>query len=382
MNLRQNEQQQHPARAMSFDELMAGLEAARSDLAVYNKSDGNGLEIWGYTNRCVYEKLWGTFSLIARGLILEPAQKRVVATPFPKFFNLGERQQDIPDLPFEALEKVDGSLIIIFHHNGAWRTSTRGAFETSQAIWAHQQLSELNLGALTPGYTYLAEAVYAENRIVISYDKEELVLLSAYDNEGFELRSDQLLEVSSKVGMRMADRHAFTSIKDAAEKAMLLPQQEEGYVLRFSNGLRLKLKGLAYTRIHALISRVTPLAIWEMFRANDDLDQIRHDIPEEYWKDFDAIRSILENLKSETLNQVRAFAGVSAHLSDKEIGLQLGQLHPVVRKFIFKYRKLGDELLKEDKTREMFWLHFRPTGNDLPGYVPSNELQKILSNQG
>ena len=62
--------------------------------------------------------------MLARGVILDPEAKRVVASPFPKFFNVGEKADSIPNLPFETFEKLDGSLIILFYHKGEWRTSS------------------------------------------------------------------------------------------------------------------------------------------------------------------------------------------------------------------------------------------------------------------
>jgi RNA ligase len=55
------------------------------------------------------DKAWNQFTLMARGLILCPSEKRVVATPIPKFFNYGE-VLDVPELPFNATVKMDGSL--------------------------------------------------------------------------------------------------------------------------------------------------------------------------------------------------------------------------------------------------------------------------------
>ncbi|MGL1080507.1 RNA ligase, partial [Vibrio parahaemolyticus] len=83
-----------------------------------------------------YDSAWDPVTTAARGLILDLEDRRIVATPFPKFFNAGERGEPIPDLPFIATEKLDGSLIIIFHHRGRWRTATKGAFASAQAQWA------------------------------------------------------------------------------------------------------------------------------------------------------------------------------------------------------------------------------------------------------
>src|SRR5579884_3064657 len=110
----------HPARVMSYDELRAGLlEAERACNVVAAREEG--LEVYTYTNGCRFENRWDLFSLLARGLVLDPQAGRVVATPFPKFFNYGELIPTLPDEPFEVTEKIDGSLGTLFHHKGRWR---------------------------------------------------------------------------------------------------------------------------------------------------------------------------------------------------------------------------------------------------------------------
>ena len=54
--------------------------------------------------------------LFAKRLTGMAGAGQVVATPFPKFFNAGEKRGDIPALSFEAFEKLDGSLIVISNH--------------------------------------------------------------------------------------------------------------------------------------------------------------------------------------------------------------------------------------------------------------------------
>ncbi len=73
---------------------------------------------------------------MARGLILDPDSKRVVAIPFTKSFNVGERADSSPDLPLETFEKLDGNLIFNFHHKGEWRCATKGSLGSKQAKWA------------------------------------------------------------------------------------------------------------------------------------------------------------------------------------------------------------------------------------------------------
>ncbi|MCK9918313.1 hypothetical protein MXD81_55245, partial [Microbacteriaceae bacterium K1510] len=192
---------------MTFKELRDGLADARAAGLVSEQADDSGLRLYCYTNRAVYDRNWTPFSLMARGLVLDMNVERVAATPFPKFFNLGERgNETIPDLPFETFEKVDGSLIIIFWHAGEWRTATKGSLRSDQAVWARQALAAADLSHLERGTTYLAEAVYPENRIVIRYEQAGLVLLAAYREDGHELVYDDLGEIGARLGWRTAKR--------------------------------------------------------------------------------------------------------------------------------------------------------------------------------
>ena len=374
--------QRHTARCLEFKELLEGLIEARDKRIVSEKEGPRGLRLYGYTNQCVYDRLWDRFSLLARGLILDVEQGRVVATPFPKFFNVGEMGLEVPDRPFETFEKVDGSLIILFWHEGDWRTATKGSFDSEQALWAHAQLARCDATRLVKGTTYLLEAVYAENKLVVRYDEEELVLLAAYDEAGHEAAYDQLLETGGQMGWRVAGRHSYGAVSELLAKANGLPATEEGYVLRFEDGYRLKIKGAEYCRIHALISRVTPLAIWEAVEASDDLDEIRQHLPEEFWDDFDQIRLLTESRLETMLAETTKYAAQTQHMSDKEVGLSLGTFPPDVRRLIFPYRKTGGDLMGHAKTRHSIFRAIRPTSNVLPGYVPSYGLNRVQEDFG
>ncbi len=366
----------HPARRMAFGALVGGLERARGQGLVHRRLDArSGLSLFIYTPRCVYEDGWDDYTLLARGLILDEAAGTVVATPFPKFFNLGERHGAVPNLPFEAFEKLDGSLIIVFHHGDRWRCATKGAFESEQALWAQARLDGADLSALTPGATYLFEAVYPENRIVIRYTQPALVLLGAYGADGREWTHAEVLAVAQALGWPAAGRRAFASLGDMVSHAAGLPRDAEGFVVRFEDGLRLKLKGAEYRRIHALISRCTPLAMWEALNAGDDMAAIRRDLPEEFWTDFDDIIGLIQASYAAIEARVAKVAAEVAHLSDKDLGLALPTLPPDARPYLFSFRKFG---AVTGKAREAVMRAIRPTGNVLPGYTPSFALGRVL----
>src|SRR5262249_58515702 len=86
---------------------------------------------------------------------------------------------------------------------------------------------------------------------------------------------------ADKVGWRSATRQSDESVWQLIAEAKDLPSDAEGFVVRFSDGLRLKIKGAEYRRIHALISRITPLAMWELMQAGDDPAKVPRDNSEE-----------------------------------------------------------------------------------------------------
>lgn len=367
--------QPHAARTMAFSALYESLLAAKDQKLVAARVAGDGRVLFCYTKECVYSRAWSDVTTLARGLILDPAEQRVVATPFPKFFNLGERAEPLPALSFDVFEKLDGSLIILHHHGGKWHAATKGSFDSSQALWAERWLARHDLSPLDPATTYLAEAIGPENKIVVPYPESALVMLAGYQGDGRELNTDELAEVANALGWRTARRFHYGSLQELVEAAGKLPATDEGFVLRFENGLRIKVKGDEYKRIHALISRVTPLAMWEALAAGDNMDLIRRELPEEFWGDFDSIVGLLKDSTERLLSRVREVAEPLTELSDKEVGLMLGDLPAEVRSFVFPYRKQGGDLLS-GKARNAVFRELRPTGNILAGYVPSYAMAR------
>lgn len=371
----------HLARTIPFGTLFGDLEQAVIDGHVSRRVSDDGLLLYCYTKKCVYDRAWTPTTLLARGIILDPTARRVVATPFPKFFNHGEMNSEFPDLPYEVMEKLDGSLIILFHHNGKWRTATKGSFISEQAEWAQKQLGGYPVD-LDPDITYLLEGIYPENRIVVQYDFEGLVLLAAYDGLGKELNYAELKDEASLMGWRVAKRYQFESFDSMASYINEMDASEEGFVLSFANGIRLKLKGAEYRRLHAMIDGITPLNIWQMMLDGVDTVAYRTEIPEEFATDFDAIVGILFDKKQSLQEQIAAFHQDTKDLSDKELGLKLPTLPESVRKFIFRYRKDGWKFLVGGSlTRATFFKQFRPTGNVLEGYRPSLAINKVQDDE-
>jgi RNA ligase len=225
---------------------------------------------------------------------------------------------------------------------------------------------------MTPGMTYLAELIGPSNKIVIRYPQDECRLLGAYAAGGVELSRQELEQLG--LGMKLARAVACASLADLVAEAATLPVGEEGYVLCFADGTRLKLKGSEYRRLHALISGLSPLSVWEAMAAGGEL-LMRRELPEELWNDFDGIRVLLQRQIDTVIAATEAEAATWAAAGDKDVGLALKSIAEPARSFIFAHRK-GQ--MGEPRTRAAIFRLIRPTGNALTGYVPSHAMQRIV----
>lgn len=251
------------------------------------------LVIFNYSRECQYNGMWDDITLNCRGLVLD-TDGNVIAKPFPKFFNYEEHKpEDIPNESFEVYEKMDGSLGIIFHYEGEWHIATRGSFTSEQALKGKELLDKLSKTALIPGYTYLVEIIYPENRIVVDYgDEEKLVVLGAYNNEtGKEVKVDEMVNEGWEVVMRYK-----TWGEDWETLKKEISKDNEGYVIRFSGGMRMKIKGDEYVRLHRILTNFSTKDIWELLRNNEQLEPFLDRVPDE----FDAwVKEVVRDLQTQ-----------------------------------------------------------------------------------
>lgn len=395
MNILKQIEGQHPARRMDFDTLYAGLRAEMAAGNVSEVTGPDGLTLYSYTIDCQFGKKWNVFSLIARGLVLDVANKAVVATPFPKFFNYGELPQNFqngtlstytPDEPYAITEKMDGSLGIVFKYRGKLYAITRGSFQSDQAKWASAWLQQNGSEPyLTEGNTFLFEIIYPENRVVIPYDYAAMVLLAAYNRDGFEWEYGNLKNFGVVANLRVTNQLQRHSLEQLLEMAKTLPANQEGWVIRFQNGYRVKIKGDPYCRVHRIISNVTPLRVWEMMMNGDSMDEIRKQLPEELLRDFDNILAIYDRKLAEVVAQVLWAHEDTKHLSDKDCGILLSQNFPadsIPRNFVFPCRKLdflAEVKIGGSKMRKKAFNYFKPKNNRLDGYTPSSAMNRFAT---
>lgn len=304
-------------------------------------SDYPNLVILNYTPETAFGKKWDDFTIRARGLIFDMDKEEVLSNPFPKFFNLGEDMETLAyfesDKKFEVLEKLDGSLGISYFYDGKVRWATRGSFHSEQAQKA-QEIWDTKYpeGAVSydPRFTLLVEIIYPENRIVVDYkDKEELVLLGVRHIEtGDELEHIYLRPLANMFGMPVAKRY-FYNKKELLTLQKTLPANEEGFILRYEDGFRLKIKGEKYVATHKLI-----FGLNEKHYVDAWIDGISESllasIPEEFRAGYEELQKKLDLEKT----RFEAVVGYNykkfSKLTKKDLGLA-EDVSPEVKSVVF-----------------------------------------------
>jgi RNA ligase len=235
------------------------------------------LTIWNYTEKVQYENLWDETLLMCRGLVTDDTGD-IVAKPFDKFFNIEEGKFE-PTENFEVFEKMDGSLGIVFWYRGQWVVATRGSFTSDQAIKAREILRKYNTDIMFRHLTFCFEIIYPENRIVLDYgDDEKLVLLGTFDKNGKEMDS----EIWSQWGFDVVKK--YDGINDYKQLKEMVKNDQEGFVVKFSNGDRIKVKGVEYLRLHKIMTNVTTTGVWEYLKNGEDVLELLKDVPDEFYK--------------------------------------------------------------------------------------------------
>lgn len=214
------------------------------------------------------------------------ADGRILARPFHKFFNLGEREA--PEAvdwsrPHVIADKLDGSMVhpcilgdrMVF----MTRMGVTAQAETAFAA-ASDGVKRLCVDMLADGLTPIFEFTSPANRIVVEYDETRLTLLAMRETVSGVYRTHAELE-------RVAELYAVPLVKTFGQVDDIHRfirdgrglQGVEGYVVVFEDGHRLKLKCDAYVLRHKALAGVAyekNLLAWIAEDALDDVLPILH----------------------------------------------------------------------------------------------------------
>lgn len=304
------------------------------------------LRILNYSQRAQFEWRWNAETMQCRGLIVDH-RWNIVSRPFQKFFSVEQLNGAVPVGPFEAYEKMDGSLGILYFVDGKPQIASRGSFISDQALRASSMLATKYPDAtLRRDCTYLFEIIYPENRIVVDYgDLEELVLLAVIETKtGHEMPLSQC-----DVGFPVVKR--YDGIGQFDELMATQDGTREGFVVRFESGQRVKIKFDEYKRLHKLLTGVSPRAIWDVLRSGGDMARVVDRVPDEF---FQWVRETEGCLRASfSTIEATARAQMTTGGSRKEIAARFNQC---------QYPSVMFAMLDGKDYSEQIWRMVRPSG--------------------
>lgn len=262
------------------------------------------LTIYSYTQSCMFERAWNPVTVACRGLILDH-DNTVIARPWNKFFNY--REPGCGEIPvghtWNVFEKIDGSLIIAYWYEGRWNVATRGSFDNPYVDYAKTFLS--TFGNLPTDLTYMFEVVLPPGTDpmprAVKHDPGLYYLGARETHSGKDMgqfRSEYWPTFTAR-------SYGEIDINQLAKWAET-EEGQEGWVVRWSNGFRLKVKTAWYLKLFRAISQISEKHFRELYAEDcsslvEGYTRILAEIPEELRAESE---QILTKIQVETLRRL------------------------------------------------------------------------------
>ena len=278
------------------------------------------LSVYTYTDACTFGREWNEVTLNSRGHIFDRGTGECVAWSFSKFFNVGETPETQESaLPWSAgyavFEKLDGWLGNLYRTADGFAIATRGSFHSDGAVWATRFLREHHdLAGLPDEVTLVFELISPITRIIVDYGSDEkLALLAAFNRHtGEEYPWAKVVDWADQFGFPLPKAYGGEIsgcrrlLADSSGKEM------EGFVVRFANGLRAKVKGEDYLRRASIVSNLTPLAVWGAMSGGRVAAEYRGLVDADYRDCLDGFADALEAAWRRVTGEIEEdFASVS-----------------------------------------------------------------------
>lgn len=313
-----------------------GRRVARGDRdfgRVFVREEGEYL-LLNYTQEALFEGRMSKVEQACRGLVIR-SDGKIMALPMPKMYNLGE--PDCPPLPdevYDVWEKIDGSLVNFFHDRQGWRCNTRGVFENVYSQFAQERWDWGSGGREFPRWwTVMCEVVIPDDEMPrAAYTDPGLYLVAVRDNRSGRDLDPQDIDT----GMSKAVRCLSASIEVVKEGTKSV-EGIEGWVVRFQNGLRVKLKTRWYLRMFRALQDLTPKHVRQI--VLDGWEEWIYKFPDDLVPEAMAMKErIVAQLDAELDRIYRAYAQVAGISERKEFALTVLRDYPQIAHWLFNLR--------------------------------------------
>ena len=232
-----------------------------------------------------------------------------------KFFNLNQVPESqyslVADLGIRSIyNKEDGSVASFIRlPNGSVLGKSKMSFESDQAAGMNRlyksnaDLKRFVDWSLEKDYVAVFEYVAPNNRIVLRYLDEELILLRLRDNKTGEYLD--LSKFSKEIGSLKVAPSDVATLDELVELAQSV-EDKEGWIIEFSNGLFIKVKTAWYCERHGLLTNdLYREHVLVRYVLDEKIDDVLGQVPEEEVEAHARIEKIIAVVKHTVSEKVK-----------------------------------------------------------------------------
>jgi len=225
-----------------------------------------------------------------RGMVVHVPTGTILAHPYNKFWNHGETLAAPLDWSAaRVLEKLDGSLMILYYHGGNWCVASSGHPTAGgsygdldgtfrDAFWRTFATLGMRLPHGHDGVCFMFEFCANEHRIVCRHEQPRIVLHGARTLEtGVEVLPSWLKWYADQFKWELVKHYEIGSIDAALSAADALdPIATEGFVVVDALFNRVKIKSPRYVALHHMKGEATLRRAIELWQTGETDEVLAH----------------------------------------------------------------------------------------------------------
>lgn len=292
-----------------------------------------------------------------RGLIFDAETGNILSRPYHKFFNVNEKQETDANKinlyeSHTVLEKLDGSMIRQIPTDDGFRLATKAGItdisvDAENFIQGKNNYHKFIQDCVSNNQTAIFEWVSPQNRIVVHYDQNNLILTAIRDlYTGEYVNYDKMVKIASNYSIPVVnavDNLSVQNIQLLIKQVREWDYNNEGVVIRFDTEMY-KVKSDDYCLLHKTKEQISSEKNVISLILNDGLDDVipillksdvdrLYDYQTNFWSSVSEVSDYLTNLFK---------IGNDRYSNDKDFAVNFVNtdlVHDNYKHFMFKMRK-------------------------------------------
>lgn len=275
-----------------------------------------------------FDEIWDVYNgfyLECRGLVLDLKEECIVVSPFKKFRNLNEGNENQEDLVIEEIKhaksieitnKLDGSMQSArWYQNRPFLAGSKSIEpeKSEQLKDGHRMLlANHNLIQMleeNPDETFIFEYISLDDAHVVKYRKEEegqylIGIRNIYTGEQYSYK--KVSEYAEKYGVPMTQIFDKSFQQILEEIKVLKSDQQEGFVVNI-DGHMIKVKADDYVKIHRILAKASSVNLIIECYAENRLEDLKSKVPAAYHSRIKAIEDVIKEYKKKMEEKIKKY---------------------------------------------------------------------------